>query len=200
MAKRQKIAPVPATSSDAHTFQAILPINPLPASRPRFRVVKLRSGKFFVHTYTDAPYKAWLAEFNALWVEKPFEKFNGPVRVELAFDVQKPRTSKLLYPKPDVDNYAKAVMDGLTQIGMWGDDSQVVELRVMKRFVPHDPVVNNGVIHLRITPQTVEEISKCRNPSARTNGCSTTSSITGTSPKQSRLTMESAGSPAASLT
>ena len=32
----------------------------------------------------------------------------------------------------DVDNRAKAVLDALTKIGMWKDDSQVVELTIIK--------------------------------------------------------------------
>lgn len=36
--------------------------------------------------------------------------------------------------KPDVDNYAKAVMDALTQIGVWKDDSYISSLTVTKSF------------------------------------------------------------------
>jgi crossover junction endodeoxyribonuclease RusA len=36
--------------------------------------------------------------------------------------------------KPDPDNLAKAVMDALTDCGMWRDDAQIVVLEVTKRF------------------------------------------------------------------
>lgn len=32
----------------------------------------------------------------------------------------------------DVDNVLKALLDGLTHAGVWGDDSQVVDLRISK--------------------------------------------------------------------
>lgn len=35
--------------------------------------------------------------------------------------------------RPDVDNFAKAVLDGLNGI-VWRDDSQVVELRASKHY------------------------------------------------------------------
>ena len=36
--------------------------------------------------------------------------------------------------KPDSDNYAKAVMDAITTLRVWEDDSQVVDLRVRKFY------------------------------------------------------------------
>ena len=36
--------------------------------------------------------------------------------------------------KPDIDNAAKAVLDALTQIGVWADDCQVVNLFLSKRY------------------------------------------------------------------
>lgn len=35
---------------------------------------------------------------------------------------------------PDADNLAKAVMDALTILRMWGDDAQVADLRVRKLY------------------------------------------------------------------
>ena len=36
--------------------------------------------------------------------------------------------------KPDADNLAKAVLDALTQLGMWKDDSQICKLFVWKDY------------------------------------------------------------------
>ena len=36
--------------------------------------------------------------------------------------------------KPDADNVVKAVMDALTQIGMWRDDALICEQQVTKDY------------------------------------------------------------------
>lgn len=48
---------------------------------------------------------------------------------ELRADAPKYHTSK-----PDADNFAKAVMDAMTLLRFWQDDSQVCILRVAKRY------------------------------------------------------------------
>jgi len=35
--------------------------------------------------------------------------------------------------RPDADNYGKAALDALNEV-VWGDDSQVVDLRVIKSY------------------------------------------------------------------
>lgn len=46
------------------------------------------------------------------------------------------KASSPTYPvnKTDCDNLAKAVLDTLTQIGMWKDDGQIVSLCVNKSY------------------------------------------------------------------
>lgn len=50
--------------------------------------------------------------------------------------------------KPDCDNLAKAVLDAMTQLGVWRDDSQVWAIRVAKHWcnVPGSPGCN-VIIH-----------------------------------------------------
>jgi Holliday junction resolvase RusA-like endonuclease len=61
--------------------------------------------------------------------------FEGPVAVDIIVQAARPKTTKLPHPKPDVDNYAKGVLDALTQDGrFWLDDSQVQTLTVTKRW------------------------------------------------------------------
>lgn len=73
-------------------------------------------------------------------------QFIGPLRLVLAFVMPRPKAHfnrhgdvKYNAPawcekRPDLDNLAKAVMDAMTQIQVWRDDSQVVQLEVGKGF------------------------------------------------------------------
>jgi Holliday junction resolvase RusA-like endonuclease len=121
-------------------FQTFIPIDPLPCPRPRVRVIKGKNGKSFGHAYYEAAYKNWTEEFLKILGTKQFTKFAGPLRVRLVLDCRKARTSKLLFPGGDVDNYAKSVLDGLTHGGIWDDDKQVVHLIVTKRWAKADKV------------------------------------------------------------
>lgn len=74
----------------------------------------------------------------------PAERLAGPVRVELAFMMPRPKYmdaarygggTEYHAVKPDADNLAKAVLDALGDDGgWWGDDSQVVELSITKHY------------------------------------------------------------------
>jgi Holliday junction resolvase RusA-like endonuclease len=129
-------------------FKSFLPIDPLPCPRPRVAVIRGHGVAYY-----PTAYKKWVAEFVKLFENQPPKKFTGPVRVHMSFECRKARTSKLLIPGGDVDNYAKSVLDGLTKVGMWDDDKQVTHLVAIKRFAVPDPVVSTVGIHL-----TIEEI------------------------------------------
>lgn len=73
----------------------------------------------------------------ALLPHKPKEPMQGPVKllIVLYFDVK----SKKLWghyktTRPDAENYAKEFIDAMTTTGFWKDDSQIVDLRIIKRF------------------------------------------------------------------
>ena len=73
-------------------------------------------------------------------------QFLGPLRLVLGFFMPRPKAhftrSGDIKPnaptwhesKPDLDNLAKAVMDALTQLQVWRDDSQVVQLEIGKAY------------------------------------------------------------------
>jgi len=52
------------------------------------------------------------------------------------------------YPRPDLDNLLKGVMDALTTAGVWEDDVAVTQVRARKRYVGS-----------RIKPHTIIRIS-----------------------------------------
>ena len=118
-----------------------------PVPQPRARITT--RGRF-AHAYTPKKhpihaYRALVAkEWKTPWVALPRDPFSGPVTVSLVFYLERPashlkkdgspKASAPLYPRPDVDNLAKAVLDALTDAGAWADDSQVVSLGVRKKW------------------------------------------------------------------
>lgn len=74
----------------------------------------------------------------------------GPVRVHLWFFLPRPKSHfgkkglkdsapKFVATKPDLDNLEKSVLDALTNVGMWRDDSQVVAVSKEKRYTESQP-------------------------------------------------------------
>lgn len=73
-------------------------------------------------------------------------QFVGPLHLALNFHMLRPKSHfkkdgmrKPIVPaycqsKPDADNLAKAVMDAITNTGLWRDDSQVIYLSITKRY------------------------------------------------------------------
>ena len=68
---------------------------------------------------------------------------DGPVCVTARFLMPRPKrlmrkrdpdTELLHTSKPDTDNLIKAVLDVCTQLSVWNDDSQVVDVFVQKRY------------------------------------------------------------------
>lgn len=119
------LVPTMVGTTKPRGFSLFIPVEPTPASRPRVS----QYGTYYSKTYT-----AWLnAARGSLEgaIKAPLE---GPVSLEMEVVCTKPRTGKLLFPKGDVDNYAKGPMDVLTKLNAWGDDSQVVRLLVTKRY------------------------------------------------------------------
>lgn len=87
--------------------------------------------------YSPKEYQTWLTQAGNLLAQvQPPE---GPTPYVVAVKVEcfatKPKTTKLPHPKPDVDNYAKGILDAITKDGrFWIDDSQVSELTVSKHW------------------------------------------------------------------
>lgn len=126
----------------------LLHLDPVPASRPRFRVVNMKSGKSFVHTYHAGRYKKFLEDAEqAIPPCDPFDQLPGHVRVEIVIHVQKPKTSKLSRPRGDLDNYVKGILDVLTRRGYWLDDDEITVLIAEKFFT-----TSGGRISVEISP------------------------------------------------
>jgi Holliday junction resolvase RusA-like endonuclease len=102
-----------------------IPIKPVAASRPRLS----RYGVYYSKTYTD-----WRNEARR-HVAQIETIHTGALIVIVEISVMRPKTSKKLWPRSDVDNLAKGPLDVITENkGIWGDDDQIVGLWVTKRF------------------------------------------------------------------
>lgn len=117
-------------------MEFFLPGPPLPAPRPRFRVIKAKSGQTFVSTYYDKKYKTFLEDApiairNLLGAASPLE---GPLSLMVTFHIERPKTTKRAFPRYDLDNYLKSLMDAMTYAKVWHDDDQVAHVAARKVF------------------------------------------------------------------
>lgn len=122
--------------------------------------------------YTPAKTKAWKMKIAEAAREAMADvqfpaALEGPVILHLEFTLPVPpswtkgKQHKALmgqiFPTgtPDVDNLAKAVMDAINDLnkgeggGIWRDDSQVVQLTVVKRYGP------TGHVHVQIREHAI---------------------------------------------
>ncbi|MGA9774564.1 MAG: RusA family crossover junction endodeoxyribonuclease [Candidatus Dormiibacterota bacterium] len=105
-------------------------------ARPR---VAVRGGKAHGYVPARTQQAAWeirQCAMAALGAGPPFE---GAVRLSVAAYLPVPKSlpkrswgKALPTKRPDVDNFAKTALDGLSPL--WGDDSQVVELSACKQY------------------------------------------------------------------
>lgn len=121
-----------------------------PLHRHRARVVTAPGKKPFVQTYADKrsteweEYVAGSARMQVLATEVDGEDFTLPfsehrILLSLRFNLPKPKS----YPKrivhhtkkPDIDNYAKALIDGLVKARIIEDDGLVTDLTIQKRYI-----------------------------------------------------------------
>ena len=79
-----------------------------------------------------ADYKKWKAAVAEFLKDTGVRVGGSTVHVLVVCYAKRPKTSKLAFPKPDVDNYAKSVLDAATDAGVWDDDTQVQSLEVIK--------------------------------------------------------------------
>lgn len=123
-----------------------------PKGQPRPRAFAMRiGGKFQARVFDAGTAEGWKSQVAvAARAFAPAFPILGPVKLRLDFVMRRPRSHyrsgknadllRLDAPlnhvaTPDCDNLAKAVMDALTQLGIfWRDDAQVARLEVSKRY------------------------------------------------------------------
>ncbi|MBK1785121.1 RusA family crossover junction endodeoxyribonuclease [Prauserella cavernicola] len=107
-----------------------------------------QSGKI-VQMEVSQHVKTWRGDIRDALVGADRPRLDGSVDVDLVFVMPRPkshyrtgRNAHLLRDnapvaptgKPDIDKLVRAVLDAIGSAGVWGDDSQVVELHAVKRY------------------------------------------------------------------
>lgn len=116
-----------------HTF--FLPVEPHATQRTRCAC----RGRYPT-VYNDRKYKEWRAQAVPKLIEiASTEDFRAvresPVEIETEAIAARPKTTKLVAPKWDIDNVEKGLWDAITKSkGWWKDDKQIVHNRTTKRW------------------------------------------------------------------
>jgi Holliday junction resolvase RusA-like endonuclease len=123
------VAKTGRSSSDGKILISI-GIEPCPCPRPRV-------GRW--GAYYPAKYVKWRKSFTDILrrvvEDHKIQTQTGLVKVHLTCLATKPKTSKLPCPRPDVDNFAKSVLDASNGV-LWADDSLITDLSVIKAWSP----------------------------------------------------------------
>lgn len=106
-----------------------LPLLAVPKARARIT----RSG----HAYTPKKTKVFERSVQYFWNESGYTMIpKVATAVTIVCFLPKPKSKKLaIMPivKPDIDNFAKGILDSLTGYA-WADDNQITDLNVAKRY------------------------------------------------------------------
>lgn len=95
------------------------------------------------HVFTPAKTKSFEAELRWHWKKSGNEMIpQVPTQLAISIFLPKPKKPKCEEPivRPDLDNFAKAVMDGLNGFA-WKDDSQITTLFVSKQYTEKSPSI-----------------------------------------------------------
>jgi len=105
----------------------LFPISPVAASRPRL----CKRGAYFAGPYKY--FRKEMIELVPMILGNDFDLYTGPLKVDLELFVRRPKKTKLMSPKADIDNYIKAVFDCLNG-KLWEDDTQILEVYAVKQW------------------------------------------------------------------
>ena len=125
--------------------------SPKPQPRPRAFVRKTKTGPPVARVFDAGTAENWKSRIAASANGKrpPGAPLDCPIRVELRFIMPRPQSLRRKKDpagpiphtkRPDVDNLAKAVLDCLSELGWWVDDTRVAELEATKEYASKEGV------------------------------------------------------------
>lgn len=126
-------------------------VEPISAThQSSLRVLKTRSGRFFIGKCSNSKIKRWLALFeSAALKHKPSVPFEKPCSIYIGFyfkhlkSVSKAKAGTTFFKttRPDLDNLEKSVLDSLVRMGFLVDDSIVCN-KTTEKFHSPDPRIS----------------------------------------------------------
>jgi Holliday junction resolvase RusA-like endonuclease len=116
-------------------FTLILRIKPVPASRPRVT----RWGTYYLKTYKN--YKDEAHEAIPVCTRPTL---TGELGVTIEFICHKPKSTKLVSPRGDIDNHMKAILDAV--VGQAATKRQECRL---KKYIKDDEIISNADVRMR---------------------------------------------------
>jgi len=105
----------------------LFPISPVAASRPRVS----KHGAYFAGPYKK--FRKEMTELVPMLLGESFVPLVGPLEVDLELYVTRPKKTKLVSPRADIDNYIKAVFDSFNK-KLWEDDTQIHKVYATKQW------------------------------------------------------------------
>lgn len=106
-----------------------IPVTPVAKARPRFT----KRG----HCYTLKKTSDFEEILKLFWKKHGYKMIPSlPTKVHIMCFLKRPKVQKTTHPitRPDLDNYAKGILDALNGHA-WKDDSQVTSLLIEKRYI-----------------------------------------------------------------
>ena len=151
--------------------------NPASQPRPRGIIKTNKSGNQFIKFIDNRKADPWCRTVNEAIVKHleqyptPWKTLQGPVSVWIYFYLPRPKSH--FYPtkngpvlrsdaisihrnKRDIENMAKALLDEFTEMGIYQDDRQVIDLTLKKRYSTETDTAG-AWIQLRWTNQDPQE-------------------------------------------
>jgi len=128
-------------------MRLVIDVDGIPAPQPRPRAYTSRWGT--ARVYDPGTADAWRQAVGLTASSRRPRHLvhaTGPVQVAIEFRMPRPQSHYTARgelrsrevgcaKKPDLDNLIKAVLDALTEVGLWRDDGQICSLSSVKRYI-----------------------------------------------------------------
>lgn len=117
-------------------------VDGVPKPQPRARAFAVKGHARVYSAHTAEAWKSQIAEAVRSYI--PPAPLEGAMRMRIVFDLPRPKRLCRRKDPPgriphtggrdDIDNLIKAVLDALTTVGLWRDDSQVYWMAACKFY------------------------------------------------------------------